>query len=312
MKQTNVIEEVTNKVLELLEKVDSGDILHWIPESGLAFNPYSDHTYSNLNQLMLSLVAQEKGYATNRWMTFKQIKKVLGDIKPGEKSSIVTFVDTVYKDKNGHGISKDAALRLLKEKQIVSSNKVRFKDVGITTRRFLKIYRVFNLAQTENIPDDYLGDPFAEISDMEQRGEVDLIVDRLGVHIDFVSGDTACYRPKADKIQMPFPEQFETTEHYYQVLFHEIMHWTGHQSRLNRIFGKDQTDEIYAFEELIAELGSSFICAKLGIQSSIRSSSAYIKSWLEQLRNDHMFIIKACSYAERAMYYILNHQGVSV
>ena len=312
MKNNNTVQKITEKIIELFEKVSSKDIETWIPVSGLAMNPYSEHEYRNLNQLLLSLEMQNSEYNHSLWMTFKQIKKGEGQIKKGEQSSMVTFTDTIYIDREGNKISKDQAIQQLKTKQLISSKQLYWRDVGIATKRYLKLYSVFNVAQTTNLPKDLVEYKLRKLEPAERVIEVENILETLDASIINISGNQAYYNVAKDTIRVPFAEQFESPCQYYKVLFHELIHWTGHPSRLNRIFGKSMQDEVYAFEELIAELGSTFMCAKLGLYPKLESSSAYVKSWLEQLRNDSMYVIKAVSQAERAMHFLYNFQKVSV
>lgn len=118
------------------------------------------------------------------------------------------------------------------------------------------------------------------------------------------SGTEAFYVPKSDSITMPPQNTFESNEAYYEVLFHEMSHATGHESRLNRDKGEGQ--KAYAFEELVAELSSSFLCAHTGIQEAgFERSAAYLSSWLEILKEDKTFLFQAASKAQLATDYIL-------
>lgn len=104
---------------------------------------------------------------------------------------------------------------------------------------------------------------------------------------------------------MPFASQFKSEETYWQTFMHETTHWSGHKDRLNRTFGKRFGDNAYAFEELVAELGSAFLCARLDIPAGFRSAS-YIESWLKVLKADNRAIFNAASYAGHATDYLWN------
>lgn len=306
----DVTQEVTQKIIELLDKVSSGDIVYWIPLSGLAYNPITKHTYNSLNQLLLSLSMQNMNYSHNNWLTFKQINEAGGSVIKGEKSTLITFTDVLYFNRDGNKISEQEAKALFQQAQLKDPNIKKYKDIGISTKRFLKYYLVFNVAQTTGLSDDIIAPELIKLQDKERFHVADKIAHDNGVVIKHVSGNSAHYEPQNDLIQMPFLKQFKATENYYATLFHEITHWTGNEKRLNRTFGKHDTPE-YAFEELIAELGSTFMCAHLQIQAPLTSSSAYIKSWLSALENDRNYIIKAVSIAERSTQYLLknsNHQ----
>jgi len=147
----------------------------------------------------------------------------------------------------------------------------------------------------------------AKLSPKERYEIADGLEHSNGIVIKHVAANSAQFEPDRDIIQMPYMEQFESSERYYATLFHEMVHWTGHEKRLKRAFGKRSTEE-YAFEELVAELGSAFLCAHFQIPASLTSSSAYIVSWLKALQNNKSYVLKAVGYAERAMNYLLQKE----
>jgi antirestriction protein ArdC len=311
MEKKNLLEEVTTKLLLLLDKVASGDVETWIPLSGLAYNPHSEHVYSSLNQLLLSLELYQKNYSHNNWLTFKQIKKEGGAVLKDAKSVMVTFTDIAYTDMDDKSITAEAAKSALREAKVADPSISTYLEIGINTRRFLKFYPVFNVSQTEGLPDTLIKPQCVGLSDIERHQLAEEIVRNTGAMIVHVAADSAHFNPSLDKIQMPMTQQFSTKENYYGTLFHELIHWAGHKSRLNWNF-KDMADNAYAFEELVAELGSAFLCAEVGIPAPLKSNAAYIKSWLSALQNDRMYLIKAVSYADRAMQYLLKRQSITV
>ncbi|MBX7227753.1 MAG: ssDNA-binding domain-containing protein [Chitinophagales bacterium] len=298
MNTTKSSTEVTDHILELLDKVTSGDIQHWIPLCGLAKNPITNHTYQYLNQLLLSLAMYHSTYSHNHWMTFKQINEKGGSVQKGERSTMVTFTDFLYKE-NDTTISKHEAEERL-QKARLTNTEASYRDIGITVKRFLKHYAVFNVAQTTGLSDAITAPTLASLPDKERFAAIDHLINEKGITIRHVSANSAHYEPSKDRIQMPFLKQFTTKEHYYAVLFHEIIHWTGHEKRLNRTCD-------YAFEELIAELGSAFLCAHLAIPAPLTSSAAYIQSWLTALEGDRNYLFKALPHAQRAVLYVLDH-----
>lgn len=309
--QTNIIEEVTMKILLLLDKVVSGDVEFWIPLSGLAYNPVTKHTYTSINQLLLSYEMYQKNYSINNWMTFKQVTDLGGSIVKGEKSSSITFSEVIYLNSKGDKITPKEAKQAFSEAKAKDPTISKYKEVGISTKRFLRYYAVFNVAQTKGLSKEISEPQLAKLSPKERSERADAIMQIHRIKIKHVAGNSAHFEMNNDVIQMPFIEQFSSTESYYATLFHEMIHWTGHTKRLNRpMKTKDTTD--YAFEELIAELGSAFLCAHFQLPASINSTTAYIKSWLTALQNDHNYIIKAVSHAERAMNFLLEKQTISV
>jgi antirestriction protein ArdC len=153
-----------------------------------------------------------------------------------------------------------------------------------------------------------------DIQTPEQKWEMlKQVDDLLGEHkadIRFeYMGVRACYSPTLDFVNMPRPERFKSQGDYYCTLFHELTHWTGHHRRLNRDFKGRFGDESYAFEELIAEMGSAFLFADLGLEGSVQHDS-YIASWLRVLKNDKKAIFKAATEASKAHQFILNRATV--
>ncbi|MDB5226590.1 MAG: primase [Bacteroidota bacterium] len=311
MGKNNLIEEVTCKLLLLLDKVTNGDIETWLPLSGLAYNPHSEHVYSSLNQLLLSLELYEKNYSYNNWLTFKQIKKEGGSVVKDARSVMVTFTDTAYTDADGKSMSAEAAKLALLEAKTSDSSISTYLEIGILTRRFLKFYPVFNVAQTEGLPDVLIKPQSQGLTEIEKHSLADEIINDTGANIVHVAGNSAHFNGFLYKIQMPMLQQFSCKENYYATLFHELIHWAGHPNRLHWDF-KGDAENLYAFEELVAELGSAFLCGEVGIRTPLKSNAAYIKSWLRALQNDHMYLLKAVSYADRATQYILKRQRITV
>lgn len=303
----SILTTITETIIELLEKVSNGDIETWLPQCGLARNPVTKHCYTSINQLLLSHALYKKNYAHNLWLTYKQTVAAGGFIINGEKATQITLTEFIYFI-NGKKATQNEAKSYfadLKEKDPTITN---YKEAGITSKRFLKYYFVFNIGQTSGLSDEfYQVSPTSE----EPMVAVRSIIDSNEIKVVNVVANEAFYDPNLDKIQMPFLQQFKSNEHYCSVLLHECIHWSGNEKRLNRTFDTFGTEH-YAFEELIAELGSTFLCAQLGIPSLLTSSSAYIKSWLNVLHNDNTYIFKAMHYAEKAMEYLLQPKTESV
>jgi len=227
------------------------------------------------------------------------------------KSSMVTFTDVSYHDREGKPLTPKDAKTAFQTAKTANPSISTYSEVGITTKRFLKIYQVFNVAQTSGLPDSLIKPQFDGLTQKERHELAENLIRDTGAVIVHVSANSAHYDQTNDKIQVPFTEQFKNSENYYSTLFHEVIHWTGHTSRLNRPFGKKKSPE-YAFEELVAELGSAFLCAEMGIPAPLKSSAAYIKSWLAALQNDRNYLLKAISQAERAVLYLVKKQSIGV
>jgi len=310
MEKQNIMEEITMKIIYLLDKVVSGDIETWLPLSGLAYNPVSKHAYTSVNQLLLSFAMMQKNYEVNNWLTFNQVKDAGGSVLKGEKSTSVTFTDVIYL-LNDQKITARDAKRHLSEAQAKNPSITTFKEVGIKTRRFLKYYQVFNVAQTMDLPEVLFSKGQEPLTEIERIEKAEQLLKQHDVVCINANGDSAHYNYVTDVIQMPFSKQFVNSEPYYAVLFHELIHWTGHERRLNRLFGKKGSPD-YAFEELIAELGSAFLCAHFQIPAPLTSTTAYVKSWLTVLQNDHTYLLKAMKFSDSAMSYLIKKQTISL
>ena len=141
------------------------------------------------------------------------------------------------------------------------------------------------------------------------------IVSATNITIRHDEQGQACYYPKMDVIKMPLKEQFDGMERYYEVLFHEIAHATGHSSRLNR---KGITENsyfgsaVYSFEELVAEIASAFICGHLGIQQDLENSKEYVRGWASKLSSEPKWVIEASGLAVKAAAWVLNHVPATI
>ena len=174
---------------------------------------------------------------------------------------------------------------------------------------FLRYYNVFHIDQCEGLKAKH-AEPLPQIVNPDQQAET-IIANYLkasGVKLAHEQGDRAFYRPSTDSITLPLVEQFKATSEYYSTAFHEMVHSTGHKSRLDRLektafFGS----EAYSKEELIAEIGAAALVnhAELETAHSFRNNAAYVQNWLQVLRNDKRFIVSAAGKAEKAVNLIL-------
>lgn len=237
--------------------------------------------YRGINVLILWLTGTAKAYHSPFWLTFKQALDLGGHVRKGEKGAPVCYYDTFTKE----SVDDTGAAR---EERIP----------------FLKHYSVFNTEQCEGLPAQFQPAAVAEPTPGTEAGRiaaVDRFIANLGAEI-IHGGNRACYAQQADRISMPPFATFTTPETYYSTLLHEIVHWTKHPIRLDRDCGrKHWGDEGYAREELVAELGSAYLCADLEIGLTEREDHAsYIASWLAVLKNDKRAIFHAAALAERA------------
>lgn len=278
----SIYENVTQQVVEMLEE----GTRPW-ETSSLGVLPLRacGIPYRGINTLILWSMASVKGYSSPVWLTFKQATALGGHVRKGEKSSQVVYASAIHKT-------------------------VETEDGDIQERDipFLKAYRVFNAEQCDNLPEMYYAKPTSKpIAERIDRAEQ--FIQATGATIRY-GGNVACYIPKLDEIRLPEFSAFPIAERFYGCLSHELSHWTGAEPRLNRQLANAFGSEAYAFEELIAELSSAFVCATLEITSEPPAeNAAYLASWLKVLKADSKAIFKVASYAQKASDYLFSLQG---
>jgi antirestriction protein ArdC len=275
----DIYEMVTNRIIQKLEE----GIIPWKQpwtEAGLPRNLVSQKAYTGINVLLLASM----GFARNYFLTFKQINDLGASVKKGEKSIPVIFWKWSEKEDPQ-----------TKEKKKVS---------------MIRYYTVFNVDQCIGIPEEKIPIVINNACEI-QIGELEAIIEDMPnkPRIRHLSSE-AYYHPKEDYISMPLLNHFKDAESYWGTLFHELIHSTGHQSRLNRKEIVDWTgfgSESYSQEELVAEIGACYLKSHTGIDiDHFENNVAYIQNWLTKLRNDKRFIIFASAKAQRAVDYILN------
>ncbi len=168
---------------------------------------------------------------------------------------------------------------------------------------------MFNAEQIDGLPADFYAKPTQPLPLTERVEGAEAFIRRTGADIRH-GGNMAFYAPGPDRIQLPPFEAFRSVEAYYATALHELTHWTRHESRLDRDFGRKRFgDEGYAREELVAELGAAFLCADLGIEGEAREDhAAYLASWLKVLKEDKRAIFQAAAHAQRAADFLFGHQ----
>ncbi|QTC90295.1 ArdC family protein [Brevundimonas goettingensis] len=254
--------------------------------------------YHGVNVLTLWAEAALRGYTRSVWMTFRQALALGGCVRKGEKG-----VPVVY------------ANRLVSAGPDTDADPHPGPDSAPRSRGFsiLKSYTVFNLDQIDGLADRYPATVSAIPDPALRVARADAFFAATGAVVAH-GGGQAFYAPGADRIQMPAFESFRNVEGYYATLGHEMTHWTGHPSRLDRNFGAGRFgDEGYAREELVAELGAAFLCADLGLTLEPRPDhAAYLACWLKVLRADKRFIFTAAAHAERAVAWLHDRQPPAV
>lgn len=280
----DLYQSVTDSIVKMIEE---GRFTQWRKSwsGGFPTNLSTGMRYRGINVLLLINSMIINGFAKPYFLTLKQANKLGGKVKKGEPATPIIYWN-------------------IQEKELDELD-----DEGkpqIEIRCYLRRYYVFNVAQIEDI-DDHIEEFLAEHiinKDVDQIDEAEKWLDASGAII-LRGGHLACYVPQKDKIFVPDITQFDTANDFYSAVFHELAHWTGHKSRLNRGFSERFGDQSYAFEELIAELTSSFIDAELGFSEfKLPQHVNYIANWLKVLKNDKNAIFTAASQASLAFEYL--------
>jgi antirestriction protein ArdC len=278
----NVYELITNRIIQKMEQGYVPWRRPWTDQAPR--NLVSKRAYQGINLLSLSLCEYDSPY----WVTFRQAKALGGRIKKGERGTPVVFWKL---------------LNVLDDSEKDEKKK-------ITTIPLLKYSTVFNLTQTEGIPA-----PAGTANTIAPLDACERIISGFLDKPETVHSriPQAFYRLAIDTIHMPVKTSFLSTEEYYSTLFHEFTHATGHEKRLNRYVEEHENIDFgskeYSREELIAELGSAFLCAEAHIDNSvIDNNTAYLQSWLRVFQNDKKILIHASARAGKAVNYILGRK----
>ena len=282
--KADIHQEITDAVVESLEAIrDQYGKDHegfawdkpWIDTANGRPRNIDGKPYRGINVLLLLIQASKMGYTQNIWGTIKAWNSKGGKIIKGSKSIKITFY-----------------------REIKSED----KETGEETKiRFLRTYSVFNIAQVEGVT--IQDDTQTLINTVERDKLIDSFVAGTNAIIKD-GGNRAYYSPTNDFIGMPKLEQFKSTDGYYSTLLHELTHWTGAMKRCNRDLKNKFGSQAYAFEELVAELGSMFLCNKFNIlgrdEEQMRNHITYLDSWIKRLKDDKKAIFQASTLAQKA------------
>lgn len=270
-----VFESLTAQVIAQIEEGIAGRWTKpWIDlGEGTARNAKTGKAYRGGNTLITWWKAFSEGWEGQWWATYKQWGELGAQVRKGQKgTSLIFWKFTERTDAEGN----------------------------VRTIPFANTFTVFHAAQV-----DGWEPPATEERDTPERiaaAEQFFAATGADVH---VGGDRACYSPTFDTISIPRIEQFTDAAAYYATLAHEHGHWTGHKDRLNRDLSGRFGSESYAAEELVAELTATFLCSTLGISPTPRPDhAAYLKNWLQILRDDSKALWKAASLAQKAHDYL--------
>jgi antirestriction protein ArdC len=290
-RKQNVHQTITDQIVASIEAGAGAFTMPWHRNADVATptNLVTGNPYNGVNVIALWVAAEQRGFASNYWATYRQWRLRGDQVRKGEKGSIIVF----YKQMKFEG--PDAATDGQERKAYF----------------YARASRVFNAEQVDGWePSEPVGRDFAGVLlETEQFVTATAADIRCG-------GDRAYYRPHSDHIQMPDRNRFtgtdtiSATESYYATLLHELAHWSGHSRRLDRDLSGRFGKEAYAMEELIAELGAAFLCSDLGVTNQPRPDhAAYIANWLTVLKKDTRAIFTAASKANEAKQFLLGLQG---
>jgi len=276
----NIYSTITERVLKQMEQ----GVIPWHKtwRAGLPKNTVSGKEYRGVNILVLGLA----DHASRYWLTYRQALQLGGHVRKGERSTPVIY----WKWRTPEEIAKRAA---------ATGNEEIAPCVPFVSA-------VFNLDQTEGVPppaDDIQHHPEDRLKAADQM--LDVMPDKPEI-VHAVTANPV-YSPGLDRVTLPHLSQFESADDYYSVLFHELVHSSGHPRRLNR-FAETEGDqaEKYSFEELVAEFGAAFLCGFAGIENgkTHAQQASYIEAWARVFRQDSRILVRAASAAQRAADYI--------
>lgn len=285
MKQ-DLYQAITDRIVEALEKgvkpwqcpwdrSQAGRLLPWNPKTG--------NNYRGINLVLLWMAADQAGYGTHAWLTLKQANALGGRVRRGEKATLCYFFKPIE-------VTKEI------EDRETGEISAQIREISM-----LKAFHVFNLDQIEGIDLEDALVQTIEFTPIEVAEDL-LVGSGAVIH---EGGIKAAYIPCRDLIFLPDPSRFQRAEDFYATATHELCHWSGHPSRLARDFTGRFGDQAYAFEELVAEIGSAFLNADLQLEGDLQHES-YIANWLEILHQDKRAIVRAASLASQAHQYLID------
>ena len=269
---------VADQVIEAMSTAGTGWAKSWaVPASDQPTSMSTGKAYQGINWLLLGMARHRHGYSTGRWATFKQWKALGASVRKGEKAQMVILYKPIQITDKETG--EDKSIPLMRAFHVFNADQVDGYDVPAETFDFV------------DMPDTVADD----------------IANRAGAVLQHRDKSGAYYIPALDVINMPEQCQFTSPETYAATLLHELTHWTGHKSRLDRDIKSRFGTKDYAAEELVAELGAAMLCGSLGISPEPRDDHAkYLNGWIQKLTDDPKAIFTAAAKAQAAANWIFD------
>jgi antirestriction protein ArdC len=284
-KSRDIAGEVTRAIIARLEAGTSPWTRPWSLTGGGGRPLRHEGTpYNGINCLWLWAIADTYGYRSRYWMTARQAETLGSHVCCNARPSMSIYAST-FRKAGIPNLMGDGSQQL---------------------SRFLRHYTVYNADEIEGLPSYYYPRDVAPTPTLisQRQDAIDAFFASIPADVRH-GGDRAYFQPMLDYIQMPDPGAFKSGDAYASTRGHETIHWSGGQTRLDRTFGKKFGDKIYCMEELVAEVGTGFICGELGLPTELHDSHAsYIASWLSVLRADKSAIFVAAAKAEQAFTYL--------
>lgn len=275
---------ITQQIITALEAGTAPWVCPWNRNHGsvMPANLTTGRPYRGINILLLNLQQIAAGYPVNRWLTFQQASSMGARVRRGETGTRIVFFKLLERDDEG---------------QPRPLHQPRRKVIPL-----LRSFTVFNAAQVDGLPEQ-TSEPASGTTPWSPVDAAEKLMHTSGARVQH-GGIHAFYSPDLDLIQLPPVNAFEDQTRYYSTALHELTHWTGHTSRCNRLQTSRQHIEAYAFEELVAEMGSAFLNGHCGVAGTLHHAS-YIHAWLQALRNDRRLVFSAASMAQKAADFVL-------
>jgi len=288
-KQQELMKNIADNVVGMMKEHGADWAKPWRKAVGATGEPLSakKRHYTGINRMNLGLVIALQGYSSPVFGTFKQWKSLGAKVKKGSSGIPVVFYSQIK----------------IKDKQSDEDRMV----------PMLKAFYVFNADQVEGWDGSWIKDQAPEDQEWEDAVDADALIEACGATFHHTQGNRAYYNRGSDSVTVPLRSQFKDASGYYGTAFHELVHWTGHKSRLDREFGNRFGDAKYAMEELVAELGAVMlsIISKVDVDPA-PDHAKYLNSWIRMLGDHPNAIIKATSAAQKASEYILQSSNAQV